>query len=1531
MQPSQEPASTPSPESNSTKGPGPLAVVGLGASAGGLKPLQAFFAAIAPDSQLAFVVVMHLAPEHESSLPEILQLRTKMPVLQVNDKVRVQANHVYVIPPGKQLTMSDGFVVTSELHQPLGRRVAIDLFFRTLAEQWGHRGISVILSGSDSDGVIGVRHIKAQGGITIAQDPAEAEHASMPRNAIESGMIDWVLPVAEMPRKLLEYVRNEQRLKLPPEEVAEAAPEDEADEVATAEGPPKAPPARQTGSAQDEAALHKVLAFVRSHTGHDFGHYKRATVLRRIARRLQVNSLEDIPSYLGFLQSHPMEAPALLSDLLIGVTNFFRDRAAFDSLANNLPQIFASKQPGDEVRVWVPACATGEEAYSIAMLMRAHMDKLESPPSVQMFATDLDVEAVGDARRGEYPTAIEADVPPEFLRRHFVNHHGRYVISKEIRGMVLFTPHDLLSDSPFSRIDLVSCRNLLIYLKPDAQHRVLDIFHFALRPGGLLFLGSSETVDGEHTLFAAIDKTHRIYVRRSGARVPLVISLPVTLTPKRIEPSTLLPRNLRTPLRLPSVQSRAGDPIPVVEARSTADLHLALVEQYAPPSVIIDEHHNVLHVSARAGRYLQFSAGVPSAELLKAVDESLRVPLRTALFRAAQTGENITAPRVALEANGDSMLLDLHIRPARDSITGNYYFLIVFEEHTTEGAVAAAALAHEPAAPHLEEELRQMRQQLSQTVEQYEASNEELKASNEELQAMNEELRSATEELETSREELQSVNEELTTVNYELKTSVEDLSKANSDLQNLMASTDIGTIFLNRSLHIERFTPPVRDLFNLRENDLGRPLSDLTSHLEYPDLEEDARLVLRDLTKLEREVRSREGQSFLVRLVPYRSLEDRIDGVILNFVEITERRKAEEQRAQSQQQLDLIVGVAPLPILYLDPDGTVRFANRTWLDWIQRTREETFGRSLREILGDEHFATVQPYFARALHGEILSFEFRRNYPALGEREVQVQMAPDRDAAGKVVGVVGALTDISHLREAELALRESEARFRQFAENSSDLLWIAEAETGQLEFLSPAFEEVCGLSSAEVMRNGEHWNALIHPDDRAPVSQALARARDGETVALEYRIVRAADGEARWIRGTAFPMRNEKGVIVRVGGLAQDVTEAHRHAAELRVSEERLSLLVEGARDYAMFLLDPSNIIVHWNSGAERVFGWSAEEALGKSGELIFTPEDRAIEAEEHEIRQAMEHGRALDQRWHLRKDGSRIWVDGVMHRLDDEHTGALRGFAKIARDASGRRKIEQDLERAHAELEERVRERTAELQATNDALNTEISQRQRLEREILGVTERERARISQDLHDSLCQALTATAFLLKSRAKSFAAGDPEAAEALLEAAETVNENAGLARDLARGLHPFDLGSGGLPSALRELCARTQEKINCRCQSPRSIALDENLSVNLYRIAQEAVTNASKHAKASEIVIELRRLSREIILSIKDDGQPMKPKAREGLGIHMMQYRANAIGGTLEFTTPECGGTVVTCRVPRPKKSAARKSPSEKPA
>ena len=614
-------------------------VVGIGASAGGLKGLITFFERMPPTSGMAFVIILHLSPKHESNLDKVLQAVTEMPVLQVSEAVEIRKDHIYVISPAKHLSMVHGSLQVSTPPTQRDRHTSIDLFFRTLGETQKARAMCIVLSGTGSDGTVGLKSIKEEGGIAIAQEPGEAEYDSMPRNAIGSGMVDFVLPVAEMPQKLLKLNQNAQLIELP-----------HADEL----------PIELDTTRRADTALREVLQILRARTGHDFAQYKRATVLRRIERRLQVNQLRDLPTYRDFLRDNAAETRPLLKDMLISVTNFFRDREAFEALERiAIPAIFDGKSTGEQVRVWVAGCATGEEAYSIAMLLAEYAHELTHAPDVQVFATDIDEEAIAFARAGLYPAAIVADVPPARLRRFFVKEAGRYRVQKFIREMVMFAPHNLIKDPPFSKLDLVSCRNLLIYLNREIQGSVLDIAHFALQPDGYLFLGTSESIDEARDTFTTVDKSYRLYRAQLRARArPLASMLPAM--------------SLSSPTLSAGATATRRD--------SYGDLHQGLLESYAPPSIVVDDGQEIVHLSDSAGQFLQFTAGEPSLNLLNAMHPALRLDVRTALHQAMQTMKRVELRGVAFARPSGTSYIDITVQPVRDVPTSRTFALVIFDE-----------------------------------------------------------------------------------------------------------------------------------------------------------------------------------------------------------------------------------------------------------------------------------------------------------------------------------------------------------------------------------------------------------------------------------------------------------------------------------------------------------------------------------------------------------------------------------------------------------------------------------------------------------------------------------------------------------------------------------------------------------------------------------------------------------------------------------------------------------------------------------
>ncbi|SEM59684.1 two-component system, chemotaxis family, CheB/CheR fusion protein [Luteibacter sp. UNCMF331Sha3.1] len=854
-------------------------VVGLGTSAGGLAALGQFFESMPPNPGMAFVIVMHLSPEHDSIADRILQRSTSMRVVQVNEAVALRKNEIYVISPRKALSMSDGHLRLTDLPPRAGKHVAIDYFFRTLAEVHRERAIAVILTGTGSDGSIGIARIKERGGITLAQHPDDAEYSQMPLSAIATGAVDIVLPLSDLPERILALTSEAARIAIPEDALADA----------DADGMPVA----ATASQIDEAALHEIMLILRTKTGHDFRSYKRATVLRRIERRMQVNGLSALGAYRDYLKEHSHERPALLKDMLISVTNFFRDRDAFDALERTvIPQLFETLDESDRVRAWCAGCATGEEAYSIAMLL----SEAAAPKNVgvQVFGTDIDEEAIAYARRACYPPAVVTDIIPARVNAFFVREEKVYRLTKALRERVMFARHNVIQDPPFSKLDLITCRNLLIYLNRDVQAHVLEMFHFALKPGGYLFLGSSESAEVSSKYFSPVDKKNRIYRATPGARSGHYLQGPTRHVPSTIPTGVVQ-------------QESAADR----SNRDLAEIHRKAVEEQFPASILVDREGHIAHMSGRAGDFLRLAGGAPSYQITGLIAPELRLELRTAMFRASHGAEPVRSGAVAWHRNGQPGTVSIEVIPVV-APPGDGYQLVVFREGDPTERPAGESADHEqtPLLLQLEEELRRTKEQLQATIEESETSSEELKASNEELQSINEELRSATEELETSKEELQSVNEELITVNHELKQKVDETAKVNDDLQNLVTSTDIATVFVDQDMCIKRFTPRAADIFRLIAADVGRSLLDLNHSLDYPDLAGDATQAFQFLRTIEREIGGRDGRWYIARILPYRTSEDRIEGAVLTFIDITRRRAAEEAARSSEERMRLVADSA---------------------------------------------------------------------------------------------------------------------------------------------------------------------------------------------------------------------------------------------------------------------------------------------------------------------------------------------------------------------------------------------------------------------------------------------------------------------------------------------------------------------------------------------------------------------------------------------------------------------------------------------
>ncbi|MCX6133937.1 MAG: PAS domain-containing protein [Ignavibacteriales bacterium] len=888
-------------------------VVGIGASAGGLEALERFFQHMTENSGMAFIVVSHLDPNHVSIMPELLQKSTRMKLFQAEDGMTVEPNHVYVAPANRDLAILHGTIQLIEPLEAHGFRLPIDFFFKSLSADCGDKAICIILSGMASDGTAGLKAVKGELGMVMVQDPKSARFDGMPSSAVKTGLADYILPPEEMPDQLMRYTSQ------------------------TVKG---ALLHRETADGKIPDAFQKIFILLRTHTGHDFSRYKQNTIFRRIERRMNVSLLDTLPNYVRLLQEHPAEIENLFKELLIGVTAFFRDPESFEKLKKILLEVVQSKPDGGQIRMWVPGCYTGEEAYSVAIVLRECMNEARKNLNVQIFATDIDNNAIERARIGTF-SGIASDVSKERLDRFFSSEGNLFHIRKEIREMLVFAPQSIIKDPPFTKLDLISCRNLLIYLNAELQKQIIPLLHYSLLPHGILFLGSSETIGEFVDLFSVADKKWKLYKRRDSIySVRPYMEFPVSRSEGKAH-GTIMKTN---------------------EIQNITQLaEQVILQNYSPNCVITTANGDIVYIHGRTGKYLELTHGEAKMNIIEMARDGLQQELPVLMRKVLSGKKSLTAEGIKVKTNGSTQVINLTVKPIKEPKEMLGSLLVIFEEALPSKLLSASKRIHydKKSGKHiegLERELRSTKENLRSTIEELETSNEELKSTNEEMQSTNEEMQSSNEELETSKEELQSLNEELITVNTELQNKNDELSGINNDMKNLMESIGMPTIFLDAKLRVKKFTFHATKIVNLIASDIGRPITDIATNLKYGKLIEDAKEVLRTLECKEIELQTNDGLWYQMRILPYRTTSNVIDGVVVTFSDISNAKAAYEKINRLNQGIqhareyaDNIVATVRESLLVLDKDLRVVSANRSFYRTFNTASETTVGKSIFEL------------------------------------------------------------------------------------------------------------------------------------------------------------------------------------------------------------------------------------------------------------------------------------------------------------------------------------------------------------------------------------------------------------------------------------------------------------------------------------------------------------------------------------------------------------------------------------------------------
>ncbi|WP_051261494.1 chemotaxis protein CheB [Desulfovibrio inopinatus] len=1188
----------------------PLPVVGIGASAGGFEALESFFKKMPSDSGICFVVVQHLSPDHKSLMVELLSKHTQMKVRQAEEGMPLEANTITLIPPGKIMTVTNAHLHLAEKDTRVVPNYPIDTFFHSLADNSKEHAIGIILSGTGSDGARGIRTIKESNGLIMVQEPLSAKFDGMPQSAVATGTADFILAPEEMPVALVHYINNP-IMK------------------------------RQVDNGVDKSSEHDRLGplftIIKNAHGVDFTHYKPSTVFRRIQRRMGINQIDSLDTYITLLYQNEEEVHALYRELLIGVTSFFRDSNVFKALQETvLPELFKNEKR--TLRVWVCGCSTGEEAYSLAILFHEFNEAGKFNKEIKIFATDIDKNALEFASNGFYPESISADMNHKRLSKYFLKQRGGYAVQKRIREMVIFASQNIFRDPPFNKIDLLSCRNLLIYFQPVLQERVFSLFSFALNEGGFLLLGASETVGKFSHLFTLVDARWKIY-RSTGRQLPL--------DTRTISTGPVIHQKLSRPtLTLPDRQSESVNPI-----CSSPEILQDLISRYVPPAIVINQNRDVIHFIGDVSPFVQIRPGKASLNMRHLIRKELAIAVETGINKSLRENSEIAYRDIPLkDEDDDTSLLDLVILPYQDRHTGQRIILVLFEKHSAVSTQSAQQHECFDLDAKATERIHDLEQELQYNKENLQATIEEVETTNEELHATNEELLSANEELQSTNEELQSVNEELITVNSEYQNKIHELTELNNDMNNLLSSTNFGVIFLDRNLYVRKFTPAVKDVINLMDFDIGRPIGHISFNIKYNELEKDAHTVLDHLVPITREVSTANGKWLALRILPYMTMDNVIKGVIITFIDITEFKKT----SLKLQKFSVAVEESPTAVIITDGNGDIEFANAGVTRMTGYTEDELLGQNIRLFRSQEAHENYYEQLWQQLQEQGLWKGRFHNKKKDGKPYIEEATIIEisEDSSDKV-SYLKVSQDITEQERTQEALRNEHRLVRGIADTSPIALAMIDGED-RIVFANTHFEHLfhidrntaIGKTLDESPLRLHRYDSGNESNDQLPHRKAIMTGQAQYDVILSAQ---SSSGEQRALSVNASPLIGPSGSIGGAVVSFEDITSHVRNK-----SYRELLFSIVQSSDEVVFFLSSEGTISSWSNGASHLYGYNSGEIIGETVSILVSPETR--EAFPPILDRARQGERIKNQRGvHCHKNGSPIDVTLTLTPTDQEN------------------------------------------------------------------------------------------------------------------------------------------------------------------------------------------------------------------------------------------------------------------------------------